>query len=303
MATRKTILITGCSDGGLGSALAIAMQQRGLHVFATARDPSKMSEIDSLPNVTKMTLDVVKPTDIRAVVELVTKQTGGNLDYLVCNAGRNHFMPILDENLDTVRKMFEINFYGPLAITQAFSPLLIKAKGMAVYITSISGYCNVPYMGTYSASKRSLEIVAETLRLEMAPFGVDVLEVVTGAVKSNGQTYFGDFKLPEQSPYKNIESLIASRAQGKDGVHRMETAEYATGVADKILQRTTGRFWYGSNADETRMGTTASNVPPSIMARLKTLLATMFFFVSGPGNATRMMDNGMSAGCGLDTLK
>lgn len=84
----------------------------------------------------------------------------------------------------------------------------------------------------------------------------------------------------------------------------METTEYATGVVDKILQRTTtGRFWYGFNADETRMGTTASSVPPSILGRLKTFLAMVFFYVSGPGYATRLMDAGMSSGCGLDTLK
>lgn len=150
MNSKETILITGCSNGGLGSALAVVMQQRGLHVFATARNPSKMSDLDGLPNVTMLTLDVVKPVDIRAAVESVIEQTGGTLNYLVCNAGRNHFMPILDENLDTVKEMFDINFYGPLAITQAFAPLLIKAKGMAVYTTSISGYCNVPYMGKCS---------------------------------------------------------------------------------------------------------------------------------------------------------
>lgn len=146
MNTRETVLITGCSDGGLGSALAVVMQQRGLHVFATARDPSKMSDLHGLPNVTTLVLDVVKPTDIKAAVDLVSEQSGA-LNYLICNAGRNHFMPILDEDLDTVKKIFDINFYGPLAITQAFAPLLIKAKGMAVYITSIAGYCNVPYMG------------------------------------------------------------------------------------------------------------------------------------------------------------
>lgn len=147
MASGETVLITGCSDGGIGSALALVLQQRGLHVFATARDASKMSALDGLPNVTKLTLDVVKPRDIKAALDIVTKQTGGSLNYLVNNAGRNHFMPILDEDLDVVRNLFEVNFYGPLALTQAFSPLLIKAKGMAVYITSISGYVNVPFMG------------------------------------------------------------------------------------------------------------------------------------------------------------
>lgn len=147
MTSKETVLITGCSDGGIGSALALVLQQRGLHVFATARDPSKMSDLKGLPNVTMLTLDVVKTDQINAAVELVTKETGGTLNYLVNNAGRNHFMPILDENLDVVRDLFEVNFYGPLAVTQAFAPLLIKAKGMAVYITSISGYINVPFMG------------------------------------------------------------------------------------------------------------------------------------------------------------
>ncbi|KAI1163093.1 hypothetical protein F5B18DRAFT_672638 [Nemania serpens] len=264
MAARKTVLITGCSDGGIGSALAATFQQHDFHVFATARDPSKMRDLEGLPNVTFLTLDIVKPDHIKAAVEAVTKHTGGKgtLDYLVSNAGRNHFMPILDEDLDTVRGLFEINFFGPIALTQAFAPLLREAKGLAVYIASTSGYLNIPYMGTYAASKRSIEIVADTLRLELGPFGVSVLEVVTGAVKSKGQTYFGDFKLPEQS---SIEPTIAGRAQGNDGVPRMDTTEYAKAVVDDALQRTTGRVWHGGFADRVKMGTTAQGVPQSAM--------------------------------------
>jgi 1-acylglycerone phosphate reductase len=97
--------------------------------------------------VTLLKLDVVKSADIQAAVEIVTAHTGGTLDCLINNAGRNHFMPVLDEDLQTVRNLFEVNFIAPIALTQAFASLLIKAKGMAVYITSISGYVNVPYMG------------------------------------------------------------------------------------------------------------------------------------------------------------
>ncbi|KAJ2985552.1 hypothetical protein NUW58_g5465 [Xylaria curta] len=262
MAARKTVLITGCSDGGIGSALATTLQQRDFHVFATARDPSKMGDLKGLPNLTFLALDVVKPEDIKAAVEAVSKHTGGTLDCLISNAGRNHFMPILDENLDTVRGLFEINFLGPIALTHAFAPLLLQAKGMAVFITSTSGYLNIPYMGTYAASKRSIEIVADTLRLELAPFGVGVLEVVTGAVQSKGQTYFGDFELPEKS---SIESTIASRAQGQDGLPRMDAMEYAKAVVDSIVQRTVGRVWYGGFAEQVRMGTTAAEVPQSAM--------------------------------------
>lgn len=74
---------------------------------------------------------------------LATNQTGGTLYCFISNAGRLHFMSILDEDLEVVKNLFEINFIAPLALTQAFSPLLIKAKGMAVYITSVSGYLNI----------------------------------------------------------------------------------------------------------------------------------------------------------------
>ncbi|KAI0965847.1 putative hydroxybutyrate dehydrogenase [Xylaria arbuscula] len=265
MASSKTVLITGCSDGGIGSSLAITFQRRGFRVFATARDPSKMQALNNLSNVTLLTLDVVKSDDIKSAVEAVSKQTGGTLDYFVSNAGRNHFMPILDENLNTTREPFEINFFAPIALTQAFSSLLIKAKGTAVYITSTSGHLNIPYMGTYAASKMSLEIVADTMRLEMAPFGVNVVEVVTGGVKSNGQTYFGDFKLPSQSNYKRIENTIALRAQGKEGMERTDTFEYANAVVDDILNGAVGRIWHGHYADQTRMSTTATQIPQSAM--------------------------------------
>ncbi|ROV92533.1 hypothetical protein VSDG_06699 [Cytospora chrysosperma] len=202
----RTVPMDIDSTGGRGGGGAKPMQ--GIEYHGTARRQ-------------------VKPADIKAAVELVTKQTGGIFNYL---------------DLDVVRNLLEINFYGPLAITQAFAPLLIKAKGMAVFITSVFGYINVPFMGTYAASKRSLELAAETLRLGLAPFGADVLEVVTGGVQSKGQTYFDDFKLPEQSLYKSIENVIASRAQGKDQLFRIETAGYANAVADKIASRTTGRF-------------------------------------------------------------
>ncbi|KAL9620147.1 MAG: hypothetical protein Q9160_005262 [Pyrenula sp. 1 TL-2023] len=256
MASQETVLITGCSDGGIGSALALIFQQRGFQVFATARDPSKMSKLRDLLNVTLLTLDVVNQSDIGTCVEAVSKQTGGTLNYFISNAAQNHFMPILDENLDEIMTLFKVNCVAPIALTQAFAPLLIKAKGMAVF------------EGAYAASKRSIEIIAETLRLELSLFGVDVLELVTGAVKSMGHSYFEDFKLPEGSMYQSIEGTNTSRAQGNDDLQRMDTMEYATVAVDEITKRTTGRFWYGTNAESVKMGTTATTVPQCVMVSL-----------------------------------
>lgn len=84
----KSVLITGCTDEGIGSAMAITFAQRGLLVFAAARKLSKMTKLANLPNVRLLELDVTDTAQIRSAVELVRKETGGKLDYLVNNAGK-----------------------------------------------------------------------------------------------------------------------------------------------------------------------------------------------------------------------
>ncbi|PLB50770.1 putative hydroxybutyrate dehydrogenase [Aspergillus steynii IBT 23096] len=266
---QPTVLITGCSDHGIGSALAHVFHARGYHVFATARNPSKMKTLANLNNVTLLTLDVRDSTQIARAVDAVRAQTGGSLTYLINNAGRNHFMPVLDEDLDAGRELFETNVWGQVAVTKGFVPLLLNSggDGAVVFTTSISGYLNVPYMGTYAASKRSLELIAETLRLELAPFGVRVLSIVTGAVQTMGQTYFGDFKLPDNSLYKSIEGTIAARARGEDGRGRGDLMAYAEEVVSAIESGAEGRVWCGENAESTRLATTNPAVPAEVMDR------------------------------------
>lgn len=149
MASKETVLITGCSDDGIGFALAAEFQKRGYHVFATARNVSKMSKLQNLPDVTLLQLDVINPGHIKAAVEAVTAVTGGSLDYLVNNAGQSHFMPILDEDIDAVKALFDVHLYGPMALVKAFAPLVIKAKGTFAFTTSLAGYVNTPWMGKY----------------------------------------------------------------------------------------------------------------------------------------------------------
>jgi len=147
MASLKSVLITGCSDGGIGSALAAIFHERGCHVFATARDISKMSALAGLQNTTLLALDVGDSEQISTAVEAIKNATCGTLDILINNAGRNHFSPVLDIDIAAAKKVYETNLWGPLAMIQAFAPLVIKAKGTIVSITSISGYVNVPHMG------------------------------------------------------------------------------------------------------------------------------------------------------------
>ncbi|MCJ1326112.1 hypothetical protein MMC10_002776 [Thelotrema lepadinum] len=245
MASPESVLITGCSDGGIGSALAIAFQARGLRVFATARNTSKMAALSSLSNVILLTLDVTNSVQIAAAVKVVEGETGGVLDYLVNNAGRNHFMPMMDENAEIAKAIFDTNVWGSLAVTQAFIPLLIKAKGTVVHNTSISGYVNVPWMGSYAASKRSMEIMSDTMRVELAPFDVKVQALVTSSVKTEGLTYFGNFKLPEDSLYKSIEATIKGRANGAGRPKLMTATDFADAVVPTIIAGSKSKTWPG----------------------------------------------------------
>ena len=146
--TLPTVLITGCSAGGIGSALAEEFHTRGHHIFATARSLSKMSHLETLPNITLLELDVTSQESINTAVRSVEAKTNGKLDYLVNNSGQAMTMPALDTDLDQAKKLFDVNFWGVVAVTQAFSPLVIAAtKGTIVGIASLATVFYVPWMG------------------------------------------------------------------------------------------------------------------------------------------------------------
>lgn len=149
----KTILVTGCSAGGVGAALAIALATKGHYVFATARNLSKIPPaLVSLPTVTTLLLDVTCKTSIATVATAVADATRarGNpgLDVLINNAGVGYTAPLLDTDLDLAQRVYDTNIWGPIRIIQSFADLLIKKKGRLVNMCSISSVLHMPWMGT-----------------------------------------------------------------------------------------------------------------------------------------------------------
>ena len=145
---RKSVLITGCSAGGIGGALAEAFHEHGYHVFATARTPSKISSsLTDKPNVTVLTLDVLSSESITSAVKTVSETAEGKLDVLVNNSGGAVFLPALDTSAEDAKKLFDINFWAPFAMLQAFAPLLINAKGCVVNNTSVNAVFPLTFSG------------------------------------------------------------------------------------------------------------------------------------------------------------
>lgn len=130
--SKRTVLITGCSDGGMGAALAKEFHTAGLHVYATARDTSKMESLTAL-GIETLLLDIQSESSIEDCAKKVPR-----LDILINNAGAQYTMPIADISIPEAKKLFDLNVWGNIAMTQAFLPQLLKSsKAIVVNHTSV----------------------------------------------------------------------------------------------------------------------------------------------------------------------
>ncbi|GKZ67774.1 hypothetical protein AnigIFM50267_002326 [Aspergillus niger] len=249
MAPLQTVLITGCSANGIGSALAVALANQGHHVFATARSPSKIpSSLSTLSNVTPLQLDVTSSESVAAAVKAV-EQHGTGLDILINNAGSGYTMPLLDVDLAQAQQVYETNIWGPLRLIQALAPLLISRGGRVVNISSVGAVVPTPWIGIYSSSKSALSNLSETLRLELAPLGVSVATLMIGTVTTPFHANEPRFTLPPNSRYAAIAETIARWASGEASPKGCSAQELADLILPDVLGTTGhGMFWRGPNS-------------------------------------------------------
>lgn len=151
---KKTVLITGCSTGGIGWAMAKSFHERGYYVFATARNP-KAVDLSDLSNVEILELDVTIPQTISQCKDTVAKRTGGKLDILINNAGEEFVAPLLEVDIAEAKRMYDVNVWGPLAMVQAFAPLLIEAKGVISNQSSIDAALSMVWAGKSAKALKS----------------------------------------------------------------------------------------------------------------------------------------------------
>ena len=248
---KRTVLITGCSDGGLGSGLAMASHKKGHRVLATARNPSKMTGLHSL-GIETLTLDVLSDSSIKSCVAEVTALTAetGGLDILINNAGGGYNMPFSDIDIATAKELFDLNVWSYIAVTQAFLPLLLKAKGMVVNNTSISSVAPTPFSSVYHASKAAAAMFSDHQRIELAPFGVKVVDLKTGCVKSNFHNNRSDkSRLPDGSIYAPIRTEAERAIRAEHFSQRMDLDVWAEQVVSDLLRKDPpAHVWRGTEA-------------------------------------------------------
>ncbi|KAB8231434.1 SDR family oxidoreductase [Aspergillus alliaceus] len=244
MPPAKTILISGCSAHGIGSALALTLAQKGHHIYATARNPSKiLGSLTSLPNVTPLQLDVTSTTSVSEAVKAI-EDRGLGLDVLVNNAGSGYTMPLLDADLEMAQQVYDTNVWGALRMIQGFADLLVASGGRVVNVSTVGAVVNTPWIGIYSSSKSSLTTLSETLRLELAPLGVSVLAIMVGTVTTTFHANEPEVILPPTSRYTAIRDTISRWATGQAGPKGCSVTEFAESIADDVLGEK-GVVWRG----------------------------------------------------------
>ena len=192
----KSVLITGATDG-LGKALALLLAQRGYRVFAAGRSPEKLAQLDALARDKKLllesiALDVCSDDSVQHAISDIFAKAGA-IDVLVNNAGVNYTAAVEDLSMEDWRAQFETNLFGVLRVTRAVLPQMRERRsGRILMMSSLSGLVTPPTQGAYSSSKHALEGLSNALRMELYPFGIDVVliepgYIVTGIQKAAAQ--------------------------------------------------------------------------------------------------------------------
>jgi NAD(P)-dependent dehydrogenase (short-subunit alcohol dehydrogenase family) len=182
-APSSAVVITGASTG-IGAAAAERLARDGFLVFAGVRSDADAARVEALhANVRSVRLDVTDAASIAAAVNSVTDANVPLLG-LVNNAGIAVAGPLEFLPPGLLRRQFEVNFFGALAVTQAFLPLLRPARGRIVFVGSISGRLSVPFIAPYSTSKFALRAAADALRIELVPAGIAVSLIEPSSVKT-----------------------------------------------------------------------------------------------------------------------
>lgn len=180
----KAVVITGASTG-IGKACALRLDEKGVRVFAGVRNESDGTSLkqNASDRLTPVLIDVTIPDTIasarRAIADAVSRD---GLTGLVNNAGIYLGGPLEFSSIDEMRKEFEVNLFGAIAVAQAFLPLLRTGRGRIVNMSSISGMIALPFFGPYAASKFALEAISDSWRVELRPWGISVAVVEPGDV-------------------------------------------------------------------------------------------------------------------------
>jgi NAD(P)-dependent dehydrogenase (short-subunit alcohol dehydrogenase family) len=271
------VVVTGASSG-IGRATAVTLADAGYQVFAGVRRPSDGTALTKLTrgSLTPLLIDVTDPDAVSAAAATVARAVGGRgLAGLVNNAGIAFTWPMELIPAELLRRQYDVNVFGQVAVIQAFLPLLRRAAGRIVDIGSIGDRLTMPYGGPLTSSKWAFASITEALRLELRPWGIHVVLIEPASihteavdkVEDDAERVLQQFDEVQRARY---EASYRSMTQG--AVARERDGSRPQAVADVVLRALTAgtprtRYLVGKNAG--RLAFLARWLPDRLFDRLR----------------------------------
>ena len=229
----KVAIVTG-SSSGIGYETALILARNGFRTFASMRNLEKGKTISDIATKEKLELHIIKldVTDERSVTDAIKtiKADAGRIDVLVNNAGYGLAGSLEDLSMSEIKAQFETNVFGLIRVTQAVLPTMREQKsGIIVNISSIGGKVAIPLQSPYHSTKFAVEGLSESIAYDLEPFGIKVVIIEPGAIKTNfetGMVVAQNTQNPKSPYYNKMQKLQSSiNSHFKDGTTPAKVAE------------------------------------------------------------------------------
>lgn len=233
---KKVILITGASSG-MGKVTAEKLIKEGHTVYTVARRIDQMQDLASIGGK-PLQMDVTNEADIEKVVDTII-QNEGKIDVLWNNAGYGLYGSVEDVSLEEARKQMEVNVFGLAAVTQKVVPFMRKQKsGLIINTSSVGGKVYFPMGAWYHASKHAVEGLSDCLRLELKPFGIDVVILEPGFIATEfGSVLLNNFeKISKDSAYSDMMNAIITNTKKTEAEGNNSQPTVIADAVSKIIK-------------------------------------------------------------------
>jgi short-subunit dehydrogenase len=234
---KETALVTGASSG-IGRDTVTKLAEKGYQVIAAARRMDRLTELaDASAGITPKRVDLSDPGDTKRFCKEISSLSEP-VSVLINNAGYSIRGALEDVSMEAVRRIFEVNLFSLIQVTQACLPgMRRRRKGTVVNLSTIVGKFTFPMSGVYSATKHALEAVTDSLRMEMRPFGIRVITIRPGVIATEfnevGNQMTGDLMARTDPDYKPIYQAAGA---GVGGIFAGVTIPGPELIADLILE-------------------------------------------------------------------
>ena len=240
----KTALVTGASSG-IGEETARTLHKLGYTVYAAARRTDRLKQLTNV-GIHALTMDVTDDESMTNGIEKIIAETG-RIDVLVNNAGYGSYGAIEDVTLDEARRQFEVNVFGLARLTQLVLPhMRAQRSGTIINISSMGGRLTTPLGGWYHATKYAVEALSDALRMETAPFDIDVVVIEPGGIRTEWSGIAADHleETAEGSAYASQIKAVANSMRSESTNKRQSPPSVIADTVEKIVTARKSRTRY-----------------------------------------------------------